>query len=1282
MTPALVVLLCLGCAGPRTRVQAGTLPRPSLWAEPGSVIALGRPVALWCQGTLEAQECRLYKEGIPEPWDRQIPLEPGNKAKFSIPLMAVEYAGRYRCVCLSAAGWSEPSDALELRVSGAHSKPSLSALPSAVVTAGGSVTLQCRSQLGFHRFILTEEGAPLAARTQSSEPLPGAQSQALFPVGPVTPGRRWAFRCYGSNRENPSVWSEPSDALELMVTGPDGVKGTRGLPSALAGSPVRAPTGAGAGGPEPSSPSHPQPGSPAAPAPQDHSLENLIRLGVAGLVLLGLGLLLAEACRALGLWPSQLLCSTGTMGSGAQTPALTALLCLGTLPKPSIWAVPGPLVAVGSPVTLWCQGSLQAEVYRVHKEGSTEPWERRAQQDSRHKASFAIIQSMSSHDTGQYWCVYQTPLGLSQPSDPLTLVVTGMFPAPSLSAQPSPVVASGGDVSLSCGSDEAGTAHLLKEGRASPQHSLEARFSQEAGEWQATFLLGPMSSTQGGIYRCYRAHPIEPQAWSVPSDPLELQVTGMYRKPSLQAQPGPSVPWGAMVALRCGSQEAMDTFLLHREGSGAPPQRLRVPGSAKAVQATFTLGPVTSAHGGTYRCYCAHSTDPYLWSQPSDPLQLEVSAPAPQDHSLENLIRLGVAGLVLLGLGLLLAEAWYSQRRTRAAEKCGLSEFPEEGVRGFQKSALDSPGLRKRGLGSPDASPRFPGFRKSTFELCRSPEEGPGVSRPAPEAPGFPESPSGSSDAPSTKYVCEAVSLGTGGQLRQEGLGTAERCTGWSVDKTQRTRTRIVLHEDSDKHARIPSAASERRMSLRSCTVLSLLAGQSPVTPWGWGDSEEATAEQELGGPEPSSPSHPQPGSPADPAPQDHTVENLIRLGVAGLVLLGLGLLLAEACRALGLCPSQLLCSTGTMGGGAQTPALTALLCLGLCRAPGDGAQAGTLPKPSIWADPGPLVTVGSPVTLWCQGSLQAEVYRVHKEDSPQPWEMRPQQDSRHKASFAIIQSMSSHDSGQYWCVYQTPLGLSQSSVPLILVVTGMFPAPSLSAQPSPVVASGGNVSLSCGSDEAGTAHLLKEGEASPLHSQEARISQGVGEWQATFLLGPMSSTHGGIYRCYRAHTTEHYVWSLPSDPLELQVTGVYRKPSLQAQPGPSVPWGAMVALRCGSQEAMDTFLLHREGSGAPPQRLRVPGQAMAAQATFMLGPVTSAHGGTYRCYCAHSTDPYLWSQPSDSLQLEVSAPAPQDHTVENLIRLGVAGLVLLGLGLLLAEAWYSQRRTRAAGRQ
>uniref|UniRef100_G1TJ60 Immunoglobulin-like beta-sandwich domain-containing protein n=1 Tax=Oryctolagus cuniculus TaxID=9986 RepID=G1TJ60_RABIT len=164
-----------------------------------------------------------------------------------------------------------------------------------------------------------------------------------------------------------------------------------------------------------------------------------------------------------------------------------------------------------------------------------------------------------------------------------------------------------------------------------------------------------------------------------------------------------------------------------------------------------------------------------------------------------------------------------------------------------------------------------------------------------------------------------------------------------------------------------------------------------------------------------------------------------------------------------------------------------------------------------------------------------------------------------------------------------------------------MFPAPFLSAQPSLVVASGGNVSLSCRSeyDDARPAHLLKEGGAGPLHSLEARFSHVAGVWQATFLLGPVDGTQGGIYRCYCAHSRYPHVWSLPSEPLELQVTG---------------------------------------------------------------GPEPSS--------------------PSHPQQGSPAAPAPEDHTMENLIRMGVVGLVLLGLGVLLVEAWYSHKRTRAAGRR
>ncbi|XP_073880765.1 leukocyte immunoglobulin-like receptor subfamily B member 3 isoform X7 [Macaca fascicularis] len=323
-----------------------------------------------------------------------------------------------------------------------------------------------------------------------------------------------------------------------------------------------------------------------------------------------------------------------------------------------------------------------------------------------------------------------------------------------------------------------------------------------------------------------------------------------------------------------------------------------------------------------------------------------------------------------------------------------------------------------------------------------------------------------------------------------------------------------------------------------------------------------------------------------------------------------------------------------------MTPALTALLCLGLSLDTRTHVQAGPLPKPTLWAEPGSVIIWGSPVTIWCQGTLEAQEYRLDKEGSTVPWDRQKPLEPKNKARFSTPY-MTERYAGRFRCYYLSPAGWSERSDPLELVVTGAYSKPTLSALPSPVVASGGNVTLRCGSPE-GYQHfvLIEEGEhrlSRTLDSQQLHS----GQFQALFPVGPVTPSHRWTFRCYYYYRNTPQVWSHPSDPLEILASEqFYDVVSLSVQPGPTVASGENVTLLCQSRAQFHTFLLTREGAAHPPLHLRSEHQAQQYQAEFPMGPVTSAHAGTYRCYSSLSSNPHLLSYPSDPLELVVSGPS------------------------------------------
>ncbi|XP_014586216.2 leukocyte immunoglobulin-like receptor subfamily A member 6 isoform X4 [Equus caballus] len=420
MSPKLTFLLCLGLSvGLRTSEQTGTLPKPTIWAEPGSLISWGKPVAIWCQGTLEAKEYLVYGEGSSEPWDRQQPLKPKAKVRFSIPHMEEQHAGRHRCYYLSHTGWSEHSDPLELVVTGFYRKPSLSALPSPVVTSGGNVTLRCGSWLRFDRFILIEEGEHKPFWTLDSQRPLREQFQALFPVGRVTPSRRWTFRCYGCYRFTPQVCSEPSDPMELLVPG------VSGKPSLLS-----------------------QQG-PIVTSGQKLTLQCLSDVCYDRFALSKegghdlpqpLSQQLQTGCSQGDFPLGHVIWSHGgryrcygrhKLSSNWSAPSDPLdILVAGLLDDtPALLVLPGPTVASGENVTLLCQTQSRRDSFLLSKEGATDPplRLRSKYQAQQYQAQFSMSPATSAH-AGMYRCYSScntSPYELSQPSVPLELMVSG-----------------------------------------------------------------------------------------------------------------------------------------------------------------------------------------------------------------------------------------------------------------------------------------------------------------------------------------------------------------------------------------------------------------------------------------------------------------------------------------------------------------------------------------------------------------------------------------------------------------------------------------------------------------------------------------------------------------------------------------------------------------------------------------------------------------------------------------------------------------------------------------
>nr|AGS18023.1 KIR3DXL3 [Bos taurus]AGY46435.1 KIR3DXL3 [Bos taurus] len=313
-------------------------------------------------------------------------------------------------------------------------------------------------------------------------------------------------------------------------------------------------------------------------------------------------------------------------------------------------------------------------------------------------------------------------------------------------------------------------------------------------------------------------------------------------------------------------------------------------------------------------------------------------------------------------------------------------------------------------------------------------------------------------------------------------------------------------------------------------------------------------------------------------------------------------------------------------------PTLLSLLSLRFCVSLRIWAAVGEYDNLSLSAWPSPMVPLGQTVTLQCHFRSPLKRFRLFKTDGTS----LPELQGHHFNTFTLGPVTREH-AGSYTCsgLSRSLPVFSRSSDPLQIVVTGVFTKPSISAHISPLMSAGENVTLCCHSQLLDKFILHQENSTGHFQRHGEMLTHG--HAPADFVIGPMTLASAGTYRCYGSLRHSPYKWSAPSDPVDIVITGLYKKPSLSAQGGPVVRSEENVTLVCSSKSAFDQFHLLREGQnlGCPLAGGWSPHGAL--QAEFRLGPGTPAHSGVYRCYGSFTHSPYSWSDSSDPLFLSVT---------------------------------------------
>uniref|UniRef100_A0A3Q2L9Y8 Immunoglobulin superfamily member 1 n=1 Tax=Equus caballus TaxID=9796 RepID=A0A3Q2L9Y8_HORSE len=1158
--------------------------QPELWIETNYPQAPWENITLWCKSPSRiSSKFLLLKDKTQMTWIR--PSYKTFQVSFPIGALTESNTGLYRCCYWKETGWSEPSKVLELKAPGQLPKPIFWIQAETSPLPGCNVNILCHGWLQDLVFMLFKEGyaEPVDYQVPTG-------TVAIFSIANMTPESEGVYICRTHIQMLPTLWSEPSNPLKLIVAG--------------------------------------------------------------------------------------------------------------LYPKPTLTAYPGPIMAPGESLNLRCQGPIYGMTFAlIRLEDLEKSFYRK--RPIKNEAHF-FFRALKIHDAGHYLCFYYDGSNRgSLLSDVLKIWVTDTFPKTWLLAQPSPVVQMGQNVSLWCQGpvDGVGLA-LYKKGEDKPLQLLDTTSIDD----NESFFLNNVTYSDAGIYSCHYLLSWKTSIRVTSHNTVELVVVDKPSKPSLSAWPSTMCKPGKAITLQCRVPYTVLEFSLEWE-ERATFQKFSVDGD-------FTISNVEGKGTGTYSCSYRREAHANIWSHRSEPLKL--MGPAGfliWNYVLNEAIRLS---LIIQLVALLLVVLWirWKCRRLRIREAWLLGTA--QGVTMlFIVTALLCCGLcngvltEETEIIMPTPKPEL--WAETNFPLapwknltlwCRSPSSSTKEFVLLKDGTGW------IATRPASEQVRAAFPLGA---LTQSHIGSYH-CHSWEEMAVSEPSEALELVGTDILPKPVISASPPIRGQELQIWCKGWLAGmgfalykdgvQEPVQQLGAVGREAFFTIQRMEDKDEGNYScrthtekHPfkwsEPSEPLELVIKEMYPKPFFKTWASPVVTPGARVTFncstphQRVSFILYKDGSEIASSDKSWANPGASAAHFLIISVGIgdggnysCRyydfafwsEPSDPVELVVTefyPKPTLLAQPGPVVLPGKNVTLRCQGAFQGMRFALLQEGTLVPLQF--QSTPGNSAEF-LLHTVGAEDSGNYSCVYyETTMSNrgSHLSKSIMIWVTGLLPKPSLLAQPGPMVAPGENMTLQCqGELPDSTFVLLKEGTQEPLEQQRPS------GYRADFRMPAVRGEDSGIYSCIYYLDSAPFAASNHSDSLKIWVTDKPPKPSLSAWPSTMFKLGKDITLQCRGPLPGVEFVLEHDGEEAPQQ--------FSEDGDFVINNVEGKGIGNYSCSYRLQAYPDIWSEPSDLLELVGAAgPAAQECTVGNIVRSSLIVVVVVALGVVLAIEWKKWPRLR-----